>query len=165
MTMRSSCFRNVVLFIKLFPSTCPGNWPFSSPQKQSCLLCDHPVGKNTHTQTLWIVCWKWNQASHAILDCCFILTVAKVAWNKRFSKRFPSAKVSSNAEVTQRTGQKKTETGNIQLLNSAQPISQTCVNSFFSHCGNQFWIGSNFLSAFNSFRHQLIHRINFTHQT
>lgn len=82
-------------------SNCPGNWPFSSPQKPSCLLFDPPAGKNTDTHHDWTVKIRVNPPS-LTLRWALLLTVAKVEWNKRFSKRFPSAKVSSKAAITQR---------------------------------------------------------------
>lgn len=44
-------------------------------------------------------------------------------------------------------------------------LSHTCIDSFLSHCRNELRVGSNLLPTFNGLRHQLVHRINFTHQT
>lgn len=74
-------------------STCPGNWPFSSPQMLSCPLYGHPAEeKHRHTH---VMIGLLTPDSTPLPRSETLLTVAKVAWNKRFSKRLPSAKVSS----------------------------------------------------------------------
>lgn len=88
-------------------SNCLENWLFSSPQRRSCLLCDHPMRKIhmiRHKTFLYHPYWT------------FILTVAKVAWNNRFSSLFPSAKVSSNAAVVQKIQSGKAEAHHFPFL-------------------------------------------------
>ena len=132
----------------------------------SCLLCDHPAGKQTHTP--WVHCQKQSLQSSLAVGWALLLTVAKVEWNKRFSKRFPSAKVSSKASVTQEEQVSQNKLIQFYTVWNIQDFTQTshtCVNSLFSHRRDQFGVGCNFFPTFNSFRHQLVHRINFTHQT
>lgn len=95
-------------------STCPGNWPFSSPQMLSCLLYGHPAGTGNTDRSRSDSQNQSLPPPHSLpVRWALVLTVAKVAWNKRFSKRFPSAKVSSKAVITQRN--KSTSFKNLKL--------------------------------------------------
>lgn len=121
-------------------------------------------------------------------------TVAKVAWNNLFSSRQPSAKVSSNAvskvqiklsvskrlqrticifllfgcmNVMLKTLFMKHEQNKFELqkITSVSNESLTCINSFLCHGWHKFGIASYFLSTFDRFWNQLIHRKYFTYQT